>query len=152
MKTLPKILALLLLLLSTCSLLLCCGAFFAMSDPNARLLLSVFDNLINQPAPGTPGRPILFTPTPAPLAFAGKGDDVVKFRVHRRGLVEIFAHHSGDSNFVVKLLDSDGNHLKLLVNEIGRYDGRKATNLPAGRYLIEVSASGPWQISIKATQ
>jgi hypothetical protein len=144
-RALKILLPLLALSLAICLPLLCCGAVFAASDPNARLLLNVFGNLVDPPPPGAP-----VLPTPAPLVFAGNGDDVVRFTIGRDGLVEVLAHHSGSGYFSLWLLDADGQKIDLLAHDIGPYDGRSVTNLPAGQYLIEITASGPWRLAIEA--
>jgi hypothetical protein len=49
----------------------------------------------------------------------------------------------------VKLLDSQGGTVELLVNTIGAYDGVTAIATPAaGNYVISVEAAGPWAAEV----
>ncbi|MGE7951816.1 hypothetical protein [Lysinibacillus xylanilyticus] len=82
------------------------------------------------------------------LKLSGSGDTVTKKVKLDDGFVIIDATHQGSRNFAVKLLDSNANTLKLVVNEIGNYSGKKVYAIPAGEYLYEVTASGPWTINM----
>ncbi|MFJ7888604.1 hypothetical protein ACIQYL_10980 [Lysinibacillus xylanilyticus] len=82
------------------------------------------------------------------LKLSGSGDSVTKKVKLNAGFVIIDATHQGSRNFAVKLLDSNANTLKLVVNEIGNYSGKKIYAIPAGEYLYEVTASGPWTINM----
>ncbi len=82
------------------------------------------------------------TTTTAPSQdFTGRGDDVIDATVEPADILVI--HYTGGSNFVVKAAN------ELLVNTIGSYDGTVlyAGNDPASS--MEVTASGPWTISVK---
>jgi hypothetical protein len=58
--------------------------------------------------------------------------------------------HTGGSNFAIWLLDADGEHVDLLVNVIGRFDGSHAVALErAGTYLLDVEANGPWNVDVE---
>ena len=48
----------------------------------------------------------------------------------------------------MKLLDKDGNNVELVVNEIGRYQGKTFFLIPEGDYLLEVKADGNWTIQV----
>ena len=58
--------------------------------------------------------------------------------------------HNGSRNFAVWLDNqATGDHEDLLVNEIGSWQGSRATSVTAsGKYLFEVNADGPWSIEI----
>ena len=59
--------------------------------------------------------------------------------------------HSGDENFIVDLLDQNGESVTMmgLVNEIGSFEGSKAVQVPEdGIYLLSVQANGPWTVKI----
>ncbi len=75
--------------------------------------------------------------------FAGKGDYVTDLCSLSSG-VWVFTH-DGKSNFIVKIYTSDG--YDLLINEIGKYDGKKMVTIPAGSYaFFEIIADGNWSI------
>ncbi len=77
-------------------------------------------------------------------SLSGKGDDVVAISPQSSGLTTITITHDGVSNFVVTSYDSSGQNL--LVNEIGQYGGQ--TTLPAGSFLLSVTADGAWTITV----
>lgn len=58
--------------------------------------------------------------------------------------------HNGSSNWAPILLDSNGNTVELLANEIGAFNGSKAVGIDqSGIYILDVSADGAWTINIK---
>ncbi|MFC5825124.1 hypothetical protein [Nonomuraea insulae] len=75
----------------------------------------------------------------------GAGDEVMRLTSPSKGLRRLTIRHSGESNFAIWALDNRGQHLDLLVNEIGDYKGRVV--LPAGTRYATVSADGTWTIS-----
>jgi hypothetical protein len=98
----------------------------------------------------TPNTP---TAVPTPTAsktttFQGSGDDVQSFTATGDG-IRIFAmSYSGEHNFAVILKDSQGNEIDLLANEIGSYSGKKSERLGPGTYYLDVTASGPWSVTL----
>jgi hypothetical protein len=57
--------------------------------------------------------------------------------------------HTGESNFAIWLFDENGNHVDLLVNEIGNYSGSTAVRIPKkGVYLLDITADGSWSVSV----
>lgn len=78
--------------------------------------------------------------TPA-SATTGEGDDVM---LYFGDTTVADVTHTGDSNFVVY---SYGEFSDLLINEIGAYTGQ--VRWPAGAALIQVSANGPWTITLQ---
>ncbi|WP_428372582.1 hypothetical protein [Methanoregula sp.] len=78
--------------------------------------------------------------------FSGTGNMVVPFTATESGLWVFTTNYSGQSNFIVWLGDNQGNRLALLANEIGIYSGVKPQKLDAGKYYLNVTASGPWTI------
>jgi hypothetical protein len=96
------------------------------------------------------------TPTPAPVVKApdpitltGTGQKATQKFVLEEGLSVFKMTHKGSSNFAPTLLDSDGETVELLTNKIGAFDGSKAVQIPrAGQYLIDVTASGAWIVTI----
>ncbi|MED4554678.1 hypothetical protein P9305_18350 [Lysinibacillus capsici] len=82
------------------------------------------------------------------LKINGSGDIATKKFKLEKGFVIVDATHQGSSNFAVKLLDANANMIKLVVNEIGNYTGKKIYAVPTGEYQYEVTASGPWTINM----
>lgn len=85
----------------------------------------------------------------APVVLSGVGQQATN-KFHLESGLKIFKMtHSGGGNFAIWLLDSNGNKLGLLVNEIGSFNGSKAEQIPfAGDYLLDVMASGSWTVTI----
>lgn len=85
-----------------------------------------------------------------PIALKGVGQQATeKFRLET-GLSVFKMTHSGSSNFIVYLLDNEGNKVKLLVNKIGPFDGSKAVKISrAGDYLLDITAGGRWAIGVE---
>ncbi len=58
--------------------------------------------------------------------------------------------HDGDSNFVVRLLDENGQSVDTLFNQIGAYHGDQGFAIAkAGQYLLDVAADGNWTVAIR---
>jgi hypothetical protein len=96
---------------------------------------------ISQSTPGSPES--------VPQTFSGKSQDVSPFFSVGEGLATFKMSHNGDSNFIITLLDSSGNDVELLVNEIGKFNGSKAIQIPTtGTYLLDIQANGPWTIKV----
>ncbi len=93
------------------------------------------------------GLAILISPSSA-LVATGSGDDVVAFDADGTDLRTFSMDYTGESNFAVILLDSQGNYTALLANEIGSYNGTTSAQLTTGKYFLDVDASGPWSIDI----
>ncbi|MFH2055148.1 MAG: hypothetical protein ABIJ61_04250 [bacterium] len=88
--------------------------------------------------------------TPENITLNGHGQQASpKFQL-LDGLSVFDMKHVGSSNFSVVLLDSDGEYVELLANEIGHFDGSKPVSIPAkGTYILDIDADGPWEIEIK---
>jgi hypothetical protein len=82
------------------------------------------------------------------MKLSGNGDKVSDVITFEPGFVVFEADYKGASNFIVQLLDENGNMEELLVNEIGTFHGRNAVYLPAGgNYIVQVESEGSWTIS-----
>lgn len=81
-------------------------------------------------------------------SFSGNGDDVLSFTATGDGLRIFTMSYKGSGNFAIWLKDSRGESVDLLANEIGSYSGRKSERIETGKYYLDVSASGPWSITI----
>jgi len=81
--------------------------------------------------------------------FSGQGQEATRVFRLNRGLARFSLAHTGDDNFIVWLLDSSGDQIDLLVNEIGPFNGSAAVGIEqAGQYLLTVDADGAWQIVV----
>lgn len=79
----------------------------------------------------------------------GRGDNIEKVYLYS-GLAEFSFTNSGSANFIVWLINMDGDKLSLLVNDVGSYSGSKTAKIPsAGTYILEVKSDGNYVIKIK---
>jgi hypothetical protein len=86
---------------------------------------------------------------PENISFSGDGQEASQEFFLDEGLSIFSMKHSGSSNFAVWLLDSSGEMVDLLVNDIGTFDGSKATGIEdRGIYCLDISADGNWRINI----
>ncbi|GAA1467105.1 hypothetical protein NE857_13175 [Nocardiopsis exhalans] len=75
-------------------------------------------------------------------SYSGTGDDVVWLMWEPEGFSVLDISHSGERHFSVwAYADQDRD---LLVNTRGDYEGQ--ARLPAGSFLLEISAEGDWRI------
>ena len=86
---------------------------------------------------------------PSTTSFAGSGDFATPVFTASSGLQIFDLTYNGPSNFIVWLMDEDGNLEELLANEIGSYTGSDSASVAGGEYLLDVTASGPWAVSIR---
>ena len=57
--------------------------------------------------------------------------------------------HGGRANFAIWLLDSQGDRISLLVNDIGKYSGEKLVTIDyQDDYILDIKADGEWDITI----
>jgi hypothetical protein len=84
------------------------------------------------------------------ITISGNGDDVQSFTTTGNGIRIFSMTYSGERNFAVWLDDSNGGHIDLLANEIGSYAGKKSQRLGPGKYYLDVTASGPWRVTISS--
>lgn len=85
-----------------------------------------------------------------PLTLSGNGQKVSEIFYLENGLRRIEMKHDGSSNFIVWLIDDQGNKIDLLANEIGSFEGSKAIGITnPGTYMLDISADGNWEISIE---
>jgi hypothetical protein len=98
-----------------------------------------------------PARPTATVPTPPTgQQFTGHGQQVSPHFHLNKGLAVFQMTHNGASNFAIKLLDSQGHYVELLVNEIGAFQGGKAVGIEtAGDYLLDISANGDWTVNVQ---
>lgn len=86
---------------------------------------------------------------PDPITLSGSGQQATsKFHL-QKGLSTFKLTYTGGSNFSVWLLDSSGNNIELLANDIGTFDGSKAVQIDTdGDYLLNVESEGQWTVGI----
>ena len=83
------------------------------------------------------------------VKLEGNGDKVKTISLNK-GVAIFTMAHSGSRNFSVVIKSSGGEYLDLLANDIGSYSGQKTFTVEQdGSYLVEVTASGKWQIDIE---
>ena len=100
------------------------------------------------------------TSTSTSKNFTGNSDTVTEPFYLSQGLVIFHLTYSGDSNFIVYIIDANGNK-ENMANEIGRYSGTKSLTVnQAGNYRLGIevgisytdgdfSSSKPWTINIE---
>lgn len=87
---------------------------------------------------------------PATASFGGNNQLATPLFSLSRGLHTFVMVHNGDANFAVWLLDSNGQQIELLVNDIGPFSGSKAVGIEEpGLYVLDVQANGDWSITIQ---
>lgn len=92
---------------------------------------------------------VISTPS-EPITLSGAGQTATDLIELTSGLATVKMKHSGESNFIITVLHQSGDRIESLVNEIGFFDGSKAFQVPSsGKYLLDVSADGPWEVSIQ---
>jgi hypothetical protein len=90
------------------------------------------------------------TPVPQPITYTGTGDSVIDIETtwgSDSSIVEI--SHTGGGNFAVWNVDENNEHIDLLVNTIGSYQGRVPIDLMADQNptrRMEIHAGGTWTI------
>lgn len=83
------------------------------------------------------------------LTLSGDGSGITELFELKAGLVMFNSTHSGDENFITHLLDSDGETVEYVTNEIGDYSGTSVGSIPEdGMYLLNVDADGDWTIEV----
>ncbi len=96
-------------------------------------------------------------PPPEPITLSGSGDDVTSSFDLNEGIATFQMTHNGGSNFIIWLYNADtGEKDELLVNEIGSYSGSRivgvyagSSDVKPGRYLLDVTAGGSWEVNIE---
>jgi len=82
------------------------------------------------------------------FTMKGFGNDVQKFILSGDGMRIFYTSQSGNGNFGVWLKDNLGNKIDLLAYDIGSYSVKKSVLMGSGTYYLDVTASGPWSITI----
>lgn len=86
----------------------------------------------------------------APLTLQGTGNQASELFTLGNGLRTFNMDYHGSNNFIVWLMDDQGNQVDLLANQIGNFNGSKAVGIPqTGTYLLNIQANGKWKVSIE---
>jgi hypothetical protein len=138
-----------------CLVVLICGCTTGTQDvPAATAYRMVTATVAATNYPVTPTQTVTPVPTPVPTAspidLTGTGQQASQKFHLTSGLAIFNMKHSGESNFAIWLLDSNGNKVDLMVNEIGSFDGSKAEHITtAGDYVLDITADGPWTVEVQ---
>jgi hypothetical protein len=83
-------------------------------------------------------------------SFEGSGSDVTDEFELNDGIAEVEFSHDGESNFIVEMLDLEGDEFddELLVNVIGSIEGRSVIPTADSRYQLDINADGDWSIAL----
>jgi hypothetical protein len=85
-----------------------------------------------------------------PITLSGEGKAVEEFTIPEGSAAIAEITHKGESNFSVQTVDTSGDSVDLLVNEIGDYIGTVLLNPAEGHPVaFEVDADGPWTMDVK---
>ena len=87
---------------------------------------------------------------PVPITLSGSGQMATDLFELESCLAIFKLSYQGDRNFIVHLLDENGSQVgQSVVNVIGSFDGSQAMQAKAGQHVLDVQASGPWNITIE---
>jgi hypothetical protein len=102
---------------------------------------------VSKPAPEPQPEPAL-----RPITLTGSGPEATRpFRLES-GLTVIQMKHQGNANFIVDLLDENGNSVAPMgvVNVIGPFQGSTPVQIKrSGQYLLDVQNAGNWKIMVR---
>lgn len=87
---------------------------------------------------------------PDPINLSGNGQTATDPFELETGLAIARMSYQGDRNFIVQILDENGSRAgQSLANMIGSFEGSQAIQTKAGQHILDVQASGPWEITIE---
>ncbi len=85
-----------------------------------------------------------------PFSATGTSDDVLGPIYLTSGLHIFEMSHEGNANFIVHLVNLDGDVVEYLANEIGEADLTQAAGIDqTGIYYLDVMADSDWSVSIE---
>jgi hypothetical protein len=79
-----------------------------------------------------------------PGKIEGNGDDVILLTGGKPDTISL--SHQGQGNFIVVAHEADGLFPNLVVNEIGKYEGKNLISTKTD--IIEIQADGPWSMEV----
>lgn len=88
---------------------------------------------------------------PDPINLSGVGQTATEPFELESGLAVFEMTHEGGQNFIVQILDENGQSGmdSLAANVIGPFRGSHAMQAQAGRHVLDVQADGPWTITVE---
>ena len=96
------------------------------------------------------------TPASEPLRFSGSGKQASPKFMLNSGIAIFRMTHDGSGDFIVSLLDSDGNPVvnsngvSPIVIEMGAFDGSIAVGIQRkGEYVLDITADGNWTVTVE---
>lgn len=90
------------------------------------------------------------TGEPAVLDLHGNGRQATTKFALTKGLAIIRTTYQGPSNYIVGLINANGEHVLSLFNQIDNYEGTRGFEIPKdGEYLLNVQSQGPWTFEIE---
>jgi hypothetical protein len=96
---------------------------------------------IEQPRPAS-GRGL-------PATASGRGHSIAGPYQGTGTGVRFELRHRGQANFIVDVLDVDGQELGNLSNEIGSFQGSQIGEVPEGVFWLRVQADGNWSVRMR---
>lgn len=84
--------------------------------------------------------------------FSGYGAGVSSLFQLEKGVTLFEIRHTGSGYLGIWLKNKDGQNVELLANKVGDFRGAKAVAVSAGLHIIDVQASGPWEIFVTRPQ
>lgn len=122
---------------------------------NDRSIASPRDPIAGLPDAPTPGRtasPVPLVPTgppPADKTYEGRGNKTVDIDLDEDWLHVAKITHDGSSNFMVDSVDSGGQPIDLVVNEVGDYSGVRLLDADRGiPSRLKIRADGRWKVTV----
>ena len=91
-------------------------------------------------------------PAPRPITLTESGPEATRPFQLESGLTVIEMKHQGNANFIVDLLDENGNSVAPMgvANVIGPFQGSTPVQIKrGGQYLLDVQNAGNWQIVVR---
>ena len=96
------------------------------------------------------------TPASEPLRFSGSGKQASPKFMLNSGIAIFRMTHDGSGDFIVSLLDSDGNPVvnsngvSPIVIEMGAFNGSIAVGIQRkGEYVLDITADGNWTVVVE---
>lgn len=82
-----------------------------------------------------------------PRTFSGKNHAYTELFIANTGGLHLTMKHTGQANFIVKILDAQGRLVDLPANVIGTFAGAKVVRVSdKGVYIMVITADGPWKV------
>ncbi len=84
-----------------------------------------------------------------PQRFEGRSNQNTPLIIATAGALRVVGKHSGQGNFIVQVLDSQGRSVGLAANAIGNAETSQIVRIPTnGVYVLVVQAGGDWTIEV----